>query len=95
VLDEGFDLLTTANALSATFPGSKFMKAMMPSLEPTEEKIHAQKAQYLSKGGESAYINALYHAKTRKRFMKAHQFFDSQLGSVEVFWNGSLDKVSR
>jgi hypothetical protein len=92
-LDEGFDLLTTANALSATFPGSKFAKAMAPALEPTEEQIHGKKQQYVSKGGEALFITALFNAKTRKRFKKAHQFFDGQLGSVEVFWNGSLDKV--
>jgi hypothetical protein len=82
-LDEGFDLLTMANALSAV--DDDFQEAM-------SFKVDILLAESFYKDKREFQKQKLKIAE-QKVFAKAHKFFHDRVKSIEISWDGNLDRI--
>lgn len=82
-LDEGFDLLTMANALSAT--DGDFSESMSFRIDTLlAESFYKDKREFFLQKSK---------IKEQKEFAKAHRFLDDRVKSIEISWNGNLDRI--
>jgi hypothetical protein len=82
-LDEGFDLLTMANALGEA--DEEFHEAMSFRVDKLlPEGFYKDKKEFIM---QKKLIAA------QKEYAKAHKFFDERVRAIEIMWNGNLERV--
>jgi hypothetical protein len=84
-LDEGCDLMKLAGALELV--DSNLKRLMSP------KKLGARPTRKQYEGREGELPRAMKSWEAEMEYNKAHEFFTKRMRSIEVFWNGALQRV--